>query len=81
MKSIFGVVIGQSNTFSSLLGITGARSEHSGVHSCKATNPVGFARTATYLEVDGNSAYYQSLEILFSEQKSCISRSVILRPP
>lgn len=61
VTSLHGMVIGQSNMFSSLLGITEATSAHVGMYSCRASNAVGFAITTTHLEVDGNSLCYQSL--------------------
>lgn len=53
-KSLPGLEVGQSNIYSSLLGISEATSNHSGTYSCTISNSVGIASTTVLLQVDGN---------------------------
>lgn len=53
-SSLLGMDIVQSNAYSSLLWISEANSNHTGIYSCTATNSVGISRTIVTLEIDGD---------------------------
>lgn len=61
VNSLLGMVIGQGNMFSSILGITEANANHSGLYSCIASNSVGVSSAAVHLEVAGNFALRANL--------------------
>lgn len=79
-SSLLGVDIGQSNMYSSLLGISDAASGHTGIYSCTASNAVGLASTSVQLQVEGNVLELQFDEVIhkcyFKESYSLKSAAV-----
>lgn len=62
-RSLYGVDIVQ-NMYSSLLGISMAYRNHTGVYSCMASNSVGISRITIQLEVDGNISTFTALNVV-----------------
>lgn len=56
INAVLGLDIGQSNVYSSTLGITEVNANHSGIYSCIASNSAGIATTSIQLQIDGKSS-------------------------